>query len=26
MWQRTMFSPEKVAARRSSIQARGKTQ
>jgi enoyl-CoA hydratase len=26
MWQRTMFSPEKVAARRAAIQARGKTQ
>ena len=25
-WQRTMFSPEKVAERRSAIQARGKTQ
>ncbi len=25
-WQRTMFSPEKVAARRAAIQARGKTQ
>ena len=26
MWQRTMFSPEKVAERRAAIQARGKTQ
>jgi len=26
MWQRTMFSPDKVAARRAAIQARGKTQ
>jgi enoyl-CoA hydratase len=26
MWQRTMFSAEKVAARRAAIQARGKTQ
>src|SRR3954454_20662963 len=26
MWQRTMFSPEKVAERRSAIQARGKAQ
>jgi enoyl-CoA hydratase len=25
-WQRTMFSPEKVAERRAAIQARGKTQ
>jgi len=26
MWQRTMFSPEKVAERRAAIQARGQTQ
>jgi enoyl-CoA hydratase len=26
MWQRTMFSPDKVAERRAAIQARGKTQ
>ena len=26
MWQRTMFSPEKVAERRAAIQARGKAQ